>query len=149
MTANFRIYFWDFLFSAEVVFTRGMQLWLLSAKTNNQHSIFWKSSHPFLLTEIKLYKQLTYMATHISNNYIRQVSHKNTRTFNNFWRWALHLHLAPAARVSIMLLRPAKKETKCTAKQTKKMVPSLCTGFTNLPYLVTLTLLERSIDKLS
>ena len=24
------------------------------------------------------------------------------------WRWALHLHLAPAAHISIMLLRPAK-----------------------------------------
>ena len=34
-------------------------------------------------------------------------------------RWALHIHLAPAAHISIMLLRPFKWGAKCTAETNK------------------------------
>ena len=39
------------------------------------------------------------------------------------WKWALHIHLAPAAYISIMLLRPVKKGAKCTAETTNKCWP--------------------------
>ena len=36
------------------------------------------------------------------------------------WRWALHLHLASPAHISIMMLRPIKLGAKCTAGTNKQ-----------------------------